>query len=143
MAQTVIRDVVIWAKHIHGGDVADRVMALRGGETIELIVDGVKGTWRKMDDGRDGRPTSGVRPIGRMQDFWRELYAKRRGDVVPLEAAETKAAPVIYPALGKTPEERKAALEALIGLADEGYRSNGLVITRDDMHDRELDREGL
>ncbi len=144
MAHTAVKDVVIWAKHIYGGDVAEQVTALRGGETIELVVDGVKGVWLKMSDGRDGRPTSGIRPIGRMQDFWRDLYAKRRGDLVPVElAAAVPTVPLIYPALGKTKEERRAALEALISTGLKGYSSNGMIISRDDMHDRELDREGL
>jgi hypothetical protein len=147
MARTAIRDVVIWVKHIHGEDVSERVLGLQGGETLDLVVDGVRGAWRKMDDGRDGRPTTGIRPIGRMQDFWRELYSGRRGDVVTIELPQADDAversSLTFSSLARTPEERKSALEAMLSLKGAGYRNNGVVITRDDMHDRELDREGL
>lgn len=149
MARTTVRDVVIWVKHIHGEDVSSRVLGLKGGETLDLVVDGVRGSWRKMDDGRDGRPTKGIRPIGRMQTFWRELHASRSGDVVSIElpqgeaGAEAERPSLLFPALARTEDERQAALEAFLKLAGAGYRSNGLIITRDDMHDRELDREGL
>jgi hypothetical protein len=147
MARTAVRDVVIWVKHIHGEDVSERVLGLQGGETLDLVVDGVRGAWRKMDDGRDGRPTTGIRPIGRMQDFWRELYSGRRGDVVTIELPQADDAversSLTFSSLARTPEERKSALEAMLSLKGAGYRNNGVVIARDDMHDRELDREGL
>jgi hypothetical protein len=149
MARTAVRDVVIWVKHIHGEDVSQRVLGLQGGETVDLVVDGVRGAWRKMDDGRDGRPTTGIRPIGRMQDFWRELYSSRRGDVVTIELPQTEEEGALgrsrltFAPLARTQETRKSALEALLSLKDAGYRNTGVVIARDDMHDRELDREGL
>jgi hypothetical protein len=149
MARTAVRDVVIWVKHIHGEDVSRRVLDLQGGETLDLVVDGIRGAWRKMDDGRDGRPTMGIRPIGRMQDFWRELYSSRRGDVVSLELPQSEKegaldrSGLIFAPLARTEEARKAALDALLSLKDAGYRNTGVVVTRDDMHDRQLDREGL
>ena len=93
MARTTISDFVIWAKQIHDDeDIGQRIASLSAGQTIDLIVDGVRGVWRKMDDGKDGRPTRGIRPLGRAQEFWRTLYESRRGDVVSLElpAEETR-----------------------------------------------------
>ena len=56
MATTTVSDYVIWAKHIHGDpELVARIHALWAGQTIELEVDGLRGTWRKMDDGADGR----------------------------------------------------------------------------------------
>ena len=140
MAKTPVRDPVIWARHIHGeDDVWGRLVALRGGETIDLVVDGVRGTWRKMSDGKDGRRTNGIRPIGAAQAFWKELYDSRRGELVELELAEpaAKANPVIYPALGRTPEERQSALERLLSFNIDGrYSSEGRTMTRDEMHER-------
>jgi hypothetical protein len=135
MAHIAVKDVVIWVKHIHGGDAVRRqVLGLRGGETIDLIVDGFRGRWRKMDDGRDGRPTHGIRPIGRTEDFWRELYSSKRGDLVELDLAGADAQR--QPSIPFRTAARSALLQGL-----EGYRSDGSPVTRDDAHDRELDRD--
>lgn len=140
-AQTEIRDYVIWSKHLHGdAHLPARIAALRAGDTIDLEVDGVRGTWRKMDEGKDGRSTPGIRPLGSAQAFWRDLYKSRRGSVVsvavaPDSVARTRAA-VIFPALGKTEEERQAALDALLGMVGQGWRSDGARMTRDEMHER-------
>lgn len=146
MAEAIVKDVVLWTKHIHG-DTALRaaVEGLREGDEVNLIVDGVAGYWRKMSDGKDGRPTLGLRPVGQMQTLWKELYDSRRGEAVSVALPDQtiQSNPLVYSAIGRTEEERRAALDALFTLAKEGYRSNSLVITRDDMHDRELDREGL
>ncbi len=139
MAKTPVSDGVIWAKHIHGDNkLLSHLAALRGGETIELLVDGVRGVWRKMSDGKDGRPTSGLRPIGTTQTFWKNLYAARRGEVVDVELADAGAAPgpVLYPALAVTEEERTAALERFLAFGRMGYSSEGRTMTRDEMHER-------
>ncbi|MDP2258111.1 MAG: hypothetical protein Q8J89_00160 [Caulobacter sp.] len=155
MASTTVSDFVIWTKHIHGAEVlVEHVLALRAGETIDLRIDGVVGTWRKMDDGKDGRPTPGLRPLGLAKDHWARLYDSRRGEVVGLEAVEFAVAGVAEdsrpfepaPSSGKlvrTEESRRRALESFLSLAGQGWRSDGRTRTRDDMHDRDLDREGL
>ena len=142
VALTTISDFVIWAKHIQGDPhLSQRVLALHPGEVIQLAVDGVAGTWCKMDDGRDGRPTRGLRPLGRTQAFWRELYAKRRGDVVSLElAAEAEAGPrnplPIQPPPGVSPAERAAALESYLSIRGQGWRSEHPYGAREDLYER-------
>ena len=136
MAKTPVKDVVIWAKHIHGEDeLVARLNALRGGETIELRIDGFRGTWRKMADGRDGRSTPGIRPIGAAQTFWKELYASRRGDVVDVESEQFGPPPVIHHPPGVR-EDQDAAWERLRALMNAGYRSEGRTMTRDEMNER-------
>ncbi|TCS16080.1 hypothetical protein [Caulobacter sp. BK020] len=150
MATITVSDFVIWAKHIHGDDaLAARVAGLGAGEILSLTIDGVEGPWRKMDDGKDGRPTPGVRPLGRAQEFWRELYRTRRGDVVSLEvhwatqpgveeqgaAFETRAVEASR-RLVRTDESRQAALDAFLALAGQGWKSEGRTMTRDEMHAR-------
>ena len=138
MAQTAVQDVVIWAKHIHGADgVRDRILALDGGEAIDLVIDGWRGPWVRMKDGADGRPTPGLRPVGRTRRFWSELFATRNGDMVPVELAT--------PATEASQERhsfREAARAALLrGLS--GYSSQEPNLARDDLYDRAADREGL
>lgn len=84
MGHLLIRDDAIWAKHIDGdAELRARISDLHQEDTIDLEVDGVVGTWAKMKDGRDGRPTSGIRPVGRMRAVWSRMQS-RRGEVVPI-----------------------------------------------------------
>ncbi|HEX4180194.1 MAG TPA: hypothetical protein VHY32_05340 [Caulobacteraceae bacterium] len=156
MATTTISDYVIWTKHIHDDAVlAERLARLGEGETVELWVDGVRGTWLKMKNGADGRPTQGLKPVGRMRTFWSELFKTRRGDVVSLVCetpvatgvVEADAPPFRYdpvapnPAgairrLVRTQADRDAALSALLDGAKSGWRSEGRAMSRDEMHER-------
>jgi hypothetical protein len=148
MATTTVSDHVIWAKHIHDdADLVERIRSLWAGQTIRLEVDGVSGTWRRMDDGKDGRATMGVRPIGAAQEVWSGLYKQRRGEVVSVNVVEEHAgveeAPeiarrgaLIFAPMGRTADERAAALAALLDLGNAGYSSEGRTMTRDEMHER-------
>lgn len=137
-AQTEVRDYVIWFKHLHGSQaVADRVSKLQPGQTIQLAVDGVRGSWRRMDQGRDGRPTPGIRPLGAAQEFWRQMYRSRRGAVVSVEIIDDEArAPAAARVLGPTPEERQASLAALLAMRGQGWSSDGSPFDRDAAHER-------
>jgi len=141
-ATTIVSDYVIWVKQVQGdARIAEQILDLQPGHTIDLLVDGVRGVWRKMDDGKDGRPTRGIRPLGRTHEFWRTLYQSRRGDVVTLELPQdAEGAPrpriAISPPLGRTPEERDAALEALLELGRQGWRSDAPYGSRDELYDR-------
>jgi hypothetical protein len=124
---------------LHGDPaVAARVAALRPGQTIQLSVDGVAGSWRKMDQGKDGRPTPGIRPLGAAQQFWRELYRSRRGAVVSIRliddtedrVAQTSDRP------GPGQSERAAALTALLAMRGQGWASDGTPFDRDMAHER-------
>ncbi len=80
-----IRDSVLWAKHIHGGPrIQETIESLDAGGLIELRVDGFRGMWEKMVDGKDGRPTPGIKPIGKARKHWHSLYADNRGDIVSI-----------------------------------------------------------
>jgi hypothetical protein len=147
MATTTVSDYVIWTKHIHDDPVlAARLSAMRAGDTIDLDVDGVHGTWRKMDDGKDGRPTAGLRPIGSAQEAWSDLFKRCRGQVVRLAAREELvagvsegASPLYRGGLAtflRTDAERQAALAALLDGARQGSRSEAMSLSRDEMHER-------
>jgi hypothetical protein len=88
MALVEISDFVLWAKHIHGDAfLQERVLALVAGEIVHLTVDGSTGTWKRMEDGKNGVPTPGLKPIGRAKQRWHELYRERRGDLVEIALA--------------------------------------------------------
>jgi hypothetical protein len=149
MASTTVSDYVIWAKHIHDDpELVQRVLTMWAGQTLELEVDGVRGTWRKMDDGADGRSTPGLRPIGATKEGWLSLFKRRRGDLVSLKVVESipgvaeasdaeRRAKLLFPPLGKTEAERSAALKRLLEFDKLGYRSEGPYGPRDELYDRE------
>ena len=146
MATTTVADYVIWAKHIHDDPLlAARVMAMQAGDTIDLDVDGAAGTWRKMDDGKDGRATPGLRPIGVAQTAWSDLFKNKRGRVVRIEPTASVHGVSEGPAARYRAElatflrsdaERQAALAALLDGARQGSRSEGRTLSRDEMHER-------
>jgi hypothetical protein len=71
MATVDIRDDAIWVRNIEGdAALQERIRRLAPGETMELEVDGVVGRWERMRDGRDGRPTLGIKPISDMRKVW-------------------------------------------------------------------------
>src|SRR5687768_108990 len=72
----------IWARGIEGDRVLqEEILGLPAGELIELEIEGTLGSWEKMKDGRDGRRTPGIRPVGPMRSFWRSMQ-NRRGDLL-------------------------------------------------------------
>ncbi len=87
MSIVEVRDHALWAKHIHNNErLKEKILSLPQREIIELIVDGWRGPWKKMDNGKDGRPTPGLKGIGTTQKKWHELQ-DRRGSVVSIEEA--------------------------------------------------------
>ncbi|MDR7037595.1 MULTISPECIES: hypothetical protein [Methylobacterium] len=85
MATMIIRDDVLWARHIEGDpELARTIRTLPADDAIVLRIEGRPVRFRKMRDGRDGRPTEGVRPEPADAAFWRTLVA-RRGAMVTVE----------------------------------------------------------
>lgn len=86
-----IRDDALWAKHISDAGIRERILRLKAVAPFELLVGGQLIALRKMDDGRDGRPTLGLkadRADGTRAKKWAALQ-ERRGDVVTLTLPET------------------------------------------------------
>lgn len=137
MAYTTVSDWVIWAKHVHGDPtLAQAIRRLEPGQAIRLRVEGVAGRWRKMDRGRDGRSTDGVRPLGEARVFWRELYKARRLDVVDIELDDPSDSAIRAAPGPASKVERDAALDAFLSLAGQGWRSDGDYGPRDELYDR-------
>jgi hypothetical protein len=71
-------DDVIWLKHIHADpDLSALLYQLRGGTRLRLEIEGVVGEWERMAEGRDKRPTEGLKPVGETREFWRKMKEKR------------------------------------------------------------------
>jgi hypothetical protein len=83
------RDYVLWPKHIHGNpSLRDELLALEAGALVKLTVDGVVGTWVKMEDGKNGEPTPGLKALGEARKHWHQLFRERRGAVVEIRTAK-------------------------------------------------------
>jgi hypothetical protein len=103
MAYVTITDDSIWAKQVEGGKaLKQRILSLSPGDVIELEIDGIVGTWEKMRHGRDGRSTTGIKPIGPMKEIWK-AFQSRRGQVV--EVREVRTADSYLAALSETLSE--------------------------------------
>lgn len=74
-----VRDHALWIRHINGGPAVQTWLeSVPGGATVHLEVDGVSGDWRKMADGKDGRPTQGLKPITEpSRSKWHALQTSR------------------------------------------------------------------
>jgi hypothetical protein len=78
MSMVEVRDHALWIKHIHGNETLRRKLeAMDAGTLISLKIDGVRGTWKKMDDGSDGRRTPGIKPLGAARNQWSALQGHR------------------------------------------------------------------
>ena len=85
MSYVEVRDHALWLKHIHGNEeLKAKLMSLNAGELIELEVAGFQGMWKKMDDGKDGRVTPGIKAIGKAKEHWHALQSKR-GELVSIQ----------------------------------------------------------
>lgn len=112
MGKVKIADNSIWLKHIEqDAPLLDRLKALKAGEAIDLEVGGVVGRWERMQDGKDGRPTEGIKPIDSMKQVWTQMQ-RERGRVVevrPVLSADSYLA-ALTPLLSEwdSPEDEEA-----------------------------------
>lgn len=68
----------IWLKHISADqDTMALLRQLPGGARLDLEIEGVRGEWIRTKDGKDGRPTYALRPIGKTADFWKSMKSRR------------------------------------------------------------------
>lgn len=103
MGYVEITDDSIWAKQIEGAKaLKERILSLSPGELIELEIDGIVGQWEKMRNGKDGRTTKGIKPVGPMKEVWKRFQA-RRGELV--QVREVRTADAFLEALSDTLSE--------------------------------------
>jgi hypothetical protein len=85
----VIRDIVIWFKHVDSQDLRKRLATLTDEEGITLEVDGVLGRWLRVKTGKDGRPTEALKPEGPTKEIWSKWYRSRKGERVTIREVRT------------------------------------------------------
>lgn len=74
MSHVEVRDHALWVKHIDGNEpLKNKILSMLQGELIELIVNDWRGSWVKMDDGKDGRPAPGVKAVGDSRQKWHAM----------------------------------------------------------------------
>jgi hypothetical protein len=89
MAEVCINDNSIWVKNIEAGQkLCDRIMQMKPGDLVDLEVDGIVGKWERMRDGKDGRPTLGIKPVAEMREIWKQMQ-RRRGEIVKMREVVT------------------------------------------------------
>ena len=77
-AEVQVRDHVIWISHIRGDeDLKTWLASVPAGALVELELDGWRCSWAKMADGKDGRPTPGLRPLGAAENRWNGMQNER------------------------------------------------------------------
>jgi hypothetical protein len=96
MSVVEVRDYVLWPMHIHGNPgLRDKLLALEAGALINLEVEGVGGTWLKMDDGKNGAPIPGLKALGLARNHWHGLFKANRGAVVNIMKSSAPVGSVI------------------------------------------------
>jgi len=144
-----------------------RLLALKPGEPVTLRVDGFAGKWLKMNKGRDGRPTDGLKPQDAAKAYWGGLYKQHRGKIVSVEIVDpgevlNTAVPSEYGPGGSSaknlaeetiafrqrleradPVMRKAAIAALLDAGKQIYApDDNFKFSRDEIYDRDEDGRG-
>jgi hypothetical protein len=95
MVTMEIRDNSIWAKHLKADRrLHEKVLTLNETQVLRLSVDGIEGDWQRMRTGKDGRPTPGIKPVGKMAAVWKRWQA-RRGEKVVVKLAEDETDPLL------------------------------------------------
>jgi hypothetical protein len=85
MSEIQITDNSIWTKQIANDEaLRKRLIAMSQGHLVELEIDGFRGLWRKMLDGRDGRRTDGLKPFDDKTSVWWQAQQSRRGATVSI-----------------------------------------------------------
>ncbi|HKK36371.1 MAG TPA: hypothetical protein VJ994_08790 [Paracoccaceae bacterium] len=91
MSTVEIRDECIRLKHVEGDDgLRDRLDALPEGALAVLKIGRETSTWRRMRQGANARPTSGLRPACDASRAWwkARMYPARKGERLPISEVE-------------------------------------------------------
>lgn len=80
MATLLNNDDVIWLKNVSAdSNTLSLLRRIPASTRLKLEIEGQRGDWERMADGKDGRPTLGLKPVGKTVEFWKSMRP-RRGD---------------------------------------------------------------
>ena len=83
-------DDAIWLRHVNADpDTVALLRQLKAGARLKIEIEGVRGDWVRMADGKDGRPTLGLKPVGETLDFWKSMK-KRRGERIDFRIVDPR-----------------------------------------------------
>jgi hypothetical protein len=78
MATFLNNDDAIWLKNVNADPLTTaQLNQLAAGTRLKLEIEGVRGDWERMADGRDGRPTYGLKPVGETIRYWKSMKSRR------------------------------------------------------------------
>lgn len=127
-AKVQVTDWSLWIKHISGDRALSQQLAdLHEGQTVTLLIGGHEGVWVKKANGKDGRPTQGLKPLGAMKDIWFDWFRSDRGaliDIVmvqepaPLQVRRKSADGLIEQG---EPRDRGSAWSAFVSTREAGW----------------------
>jgi hypothetical protein len=90
MAQFLNNDNSIWLKNFDADPNTLAVLhQLPQGTRLKVIIEGVVCELEKMKDGRDGRPTQGLKAVGKSVGFLNGLQS-RRGEYLDISIADPR-----------------------------------------------------
>ncbi len=90
MATVLNNDDAIWLKNVNADPQTAALLAqLAGGARLKIEIEGVRGDWERMADGKDGRPTYGLKPVGETLRFWK-VMKNRRGEYLSFKIVDPR-----------------------------------------------------
>jgi hypothetical protein len=88
MASFLNNDDNIWLKHISADPKTMAMLQqIPAGSKLNLEIEGVMGEWARTNNGRDGRPTYALKPVGKTIAYWKTMKA-RRGEYLELKVLD-------------------------------------------------------
>lgn len=90
MATFLNNDDAIWLSKVNADpDALALLKQLRAGTRLKIEIEGVRGEWERMADGKDGRPTYGLKPVGETTRFWKTMK-DRRGEYLSFKVVDPR-----------------------------------------------------
>ena len=90
MGTILNNDDVIWLKYVNADSTTIALLRqLPASAKLKLDIEGFRGEWERMADGKDGRPTLGLKPVGKTLAFWKSMKT-RRGDYLEFKVIDPR-----------------------------------------------------